>query len=79
MELAILVTATSKSPISVFNIYSPTNPTAILDTHDASIIALKIHYPINYLYSLSINVRFIILIAGYWLHIDILIKTVFSL
>ena len=57
MELHLLVTVTSKSPINVFNIYSPSKPTSLLNTCNVSVIDLKIHYPINYLYALSVYVN----------------------
>lgn len=55
MPMHILATASSRSPIYIWDIYSPNKPISRLQVPGRKIISLKIHYPIGYLYSLTSN------------------------
>lgn len=50
-----LVTSSLNSPIYVWDIYSPLKPISKLETQGPTVISLKIHYPVGYLYSLTVN------------------------
>lgn len=55
MSMHILATASSRSPIYIWDIYAPNKPISKLQILGRKVISLKIHYPVCYLYALTSN------------------------
>lgn len=53
MTLHTLVTASKGSAVKVWDMYSTQKPVTILESHHSTVISVKIHETVNYLYSLS--------------------------